>query len=126
MDFNANKPSHIFAFLLLMISILFIFILPIVTFIVFYGTEYLGGISIDELSAIVSQLIVIGVFIIVPVMWYFLVNELKFKGILARIGLVGENIDIAFLWGILAAIGIFALIFVIELGLICFLHSLGF
>ena len=123
MDFNANKPSHIFAFLLLMISILFIFILPIVTFIVFYDTDYLSGITIDEFSAIISQMIVIGVFIIVPLMWYLLVNRLKFKGILPRIGLVSENIDMAFLWGILAAIAIFAIIFVIELGLIGLGHK---
>ncbi|MCK4902444.1 MAG: CPBP family intramembrane metalloprotease [Thermoplasmatales archaeon] len=123
MDFNVNKPSHIFAFLLLMISILFIFILPIVTFIVFYDTDYLSGITIDEFSAIISQMIVIGVFIIVPFMWYLLVNRLKFKGILSRIRLVSENIDMAFLWGILAAIIIFAIIFVIELGLIALGHK---
>ena len=34
MDFNAGKPSHIFALLILIVGILFIIILPIVTFFV--------------------------------------------------------------------------------------------
>lgn len=123
MDFSLEKPSHILALLLLIGSILFIFVLPIVTFIVFYGSDYLTEITITEISAIISQLLVIGVFILVPLMWYFLVNRLKIKGILSRIGLVSENIDKAFLWGILGAIFIFLIIFVIEIGLISLGHK---
>ena len=61
MDFSFEKPSHIFALLLLFISIFFIFLLPVVTFIMFYGTDYIDEINISEVSAILSQLIVIAV-----------------------------------------------------------------
>lgn len=123
MDFSPSKPAHILAFLFLLGSVLFIFILPIVTFIVFYNTDYISNITISEISAIISQMIVIGVFILVPFLWYFLVNEEKFKGILSRIRLVSENIDMAFLWGIIGAVVIFVIIFFIELGLISLGHQ---
>ena len=118
MDFNTNKPSHIFALLLLIFSIFFIFILPIATFIIFYGTDYLNEINISEISAIISQILVISVFIIVPFIWYYLVNKLNIRGIFTRIKLVSENIDKAFLWGILGAVIIFFVIFVFEFALI--------
>ena len=123
MDFSYEKPSHIFALLLLFISIFFVFVLPITTFILFYGTDYIDEINISEISAILSQIIVIAVFILVPFAWYYLVNRLGIKGILKRIKLVSENIDKAFLWGILAAVLIFFIIFVIEVALINIGHD---
>jgi hypothetical protein len=73
---------------------------------------------ISESIALGSQLIVIAIFILVPFAWYYFVNNLKLKGIFNRIRLVSENIDKAFLWGLLSAIIIFLLIFVIEFALI--------
>lgn len=124
MDFNFEKPSHIFSLLLLIASFLFIFVLPIVTFFVLLDSpQLLESIDISEASAIGSQLLVIAVFIFVPFAWYFVVNKLRFRGILERIKLVSEDIDKALLWGILAAIVIFFVIFVIELALISLGHS---
>jgi len=60
---------------------------------------------------------------LVPFAWYFIVNKLGLKGIFARIKLVSKNIDKAFLWGILAAIVIFFVIFVIEYVLISLGHK---
>jgi membrane protease YdiL (CAAX protease family) len=83
--------------------------------------QLLEDINISESAAIQSQLIIIAVFIFVPISWYYLVNGLKFKEFLLRIKLIRENIGLAFLWGIVAAIAIFAFIFAIELALIAFL-----
>jgi membrane protease YdiL (CAAX protease family) len=74
--------------------------------------------EISEIVALESQLIVIAVFIVIPFVWYFFVNNLNLRQILGRIKLVGENIDKAFLWGIISAIIIFVLIFIIEFALI--------
>lgn len=119
MDFKINNPSHIFAALLLLGSFLLIFGLPIMTFLYLIESPVsIENLSISEIAAIGSQLFVIAVFILVPFVWYYLVNKLSFKEMLKRIKLVGENIDKAFLWGILSAIIIFILIFVIEFALI--------
>jgi membrane protease YdiL (CAAX protease family) len=124
MDFNIKKGSHIFAFLLLIAGFLFIFILPIVSFFVLLDSpQLLESIEISESTAIQSQLLVIAIFILVPFAWYFIVNKLGIRGIFTRIKLVGENIDKAFLWGILAAIVIFFVIFVIEVILINLGHE---
>jgi len=123
MDFNAGKLSHIFALLILILGILFIFVLPIVTFFILLDSpQLLESIDVSEVSAIASQLLVIAVFILVPFAWYFIVNKSGLKGIFTRIKLVSKNIDKAFLWGILVAIVIFFAIFVIEYVLI----SLGY
>jgi membrane protease YdiL (CAAX protease family) len=100
-------------------SFLLIFVIPILTFFILIGSPLLmEDLVISEIVALGSQLIVIAVFILVPIAWYYLVNNLKLNGIFKRIKLVSENIDKALLWGLLSAIIIFLLIFVIEFTLI--------
>ena len=119
MDFKIDKPSHIFALLLILISFFLIFILPIITFIVAIDTnELIETIDIPEIVAIQSQLLVIAIFILVPLAWYFIVNKSNFKDALSRLKLVTHNLDKAFLWGILSAVIIFIVIFVMEVILI--------
>jgi len=122
MDFNFQKPLHILALIILIISFILIFVLPIITFFVLQDMpQLLEEVNISEAVALQSQLIIIAVFIFVPISWYVLVNRLKFKEILRRIKLVRENIGKAVLWGIFAAIVIFAFIFAIEIALIALL-----
>ena len=119
MDFKFNKPSHIFALLLLLGCLFLIFIFPIITFFILVDSpQLIENLEISEIVALESQLLVIAIFILIPFAWYYFVNNLKFKEILKRIKLVTENIDKAFLWGLLAAIIIFLIIFVIEFVLI--------
>jgi len=119
MDFKIGNPSHIFAALLLLGSLLLIFGIPILTFFILIDSPIsMENLAISEIVALGGQLLVIAIFILVPIAWYFFVNNLKFKEILKRIKLVSENIDKAFLWGILSAIIIFVLLFIIEFGLI--------
>jgi membrane protease YdiL (CAAX protease family) len=87
-------------------------------FIALDTTKLLDTIDIPEIVAIQSQLLVIAIFILVPFAWYYFVNKSSFKDIKSRIKLVSQNIDKAFLLGILSAVVIFILIFIIELVLI--------
>jgi membrane protease YdiL (CAAX protease family) len=119
MDFSIEKPSHIFAFILLIISFGILFILPVFTFIVLYGSPHLlEEINISETMAIIDQLILLSILILIPFIWYYLVNNLGIKKIFSRIKLVSENIDKAFLWGIITAGLILIVIFLIVAGLI--------
>jgi len=120
MDFKFEKPSHIFALLLIIGTFFLIFIIPIITFFILIdSTQLIENLEIPEVITIVTQLfIIIILFILVPFAWYYIVNKLKFKDILIRIKLVSENIDKAFLWGLFAAIISFIIIFIIEFALI--------
>jgi len=119
MDFRFDKPLHIFALLLLIGCFFLIFVIPIITFFLLIDTpQLIENLEITEIIALESQLLVIAIFILIPFAWYFFVNNLKLKEIFGRIKLVSENIDIAFLWGLMAAIIIFIIIFVIEFILI--------
>jgi len=82
------------------------------------ATDLIDTIDIPEIVAVQSQLLVIAIFILVPFAWYYFVNKSGFKEILSRIKLVSQNIDKAFLWGILSAVAIFIIIFIMELALI--------
>jgi membrane protease YdiL (CAAX protease family) len=119
MDFKPDKPSHIFALILLLISFLLIFILPIYTFLISLdATELLETFDIPESVAVSSQLLVIAIFILIPFAWYYFVNGSDLKDFKSRIKLIAKDIDIAFIWGVLSAILIFIIIFVIEIMLI--------
>lgn len=119
MDFKFEKPSHIFALLLVLISFFLIFFLPVFTFFVALDTnQLLDTVDIPEIVAIQSQLLVIAIFILVPFAWYYIVNKSNFKQTLSRIKLVGKDIDKAFLWGVVSAVVIFLIIFIIEIILI--------
>jgi len=119
MDFKFEKPSHIFALFLVLISFFLIFFLPIFTFFVALDTnQLLDNIDIPEIVAIQSQLLVIAIFILVPFAWYYFVNKSNFKQTLSRIKLVIKDIDKAFLWGVVSAAVIFLIVFIIEVILI--------
>jgi len=119
MDFSIEKPSHIFALILLILSFGILFILPVYTFIILYESpNLLEDINISETLAILDQLILFSILFLVPFAWYYLVNKLGIKQTFSRIKLVSENIDKAFLWGIITAGLIFLIIFLIVMGLI--------
>lgn len=132
MDFNIKKPLHILALILLAITFIIIIVIPILTFIgMFPSTQSIEIQEISESIRLISEIIILvvqlalifGLLVIVPILWYLIVNECKLKEIFLRLKLRLENIDIAFLWGILAAITIFVVIFAVEFILITFGHK---
>jgi len=122
MDFTIKKPTHLFALIILVVAFAVIILLPIYSF--FYVPLSIESTPIEETSelfrlfveiiALVLQilLVAIGLFIIVPFIWYFLVNKLSFKEILFRIKLRKEGMDMAIFWGIISMIAMFAIMFV--------------
>ncbi len=124
MDFDIKKPLHILALILVTLSFFFIIIVPILsfagTFPTTQSTEF-QEISeslkfISEIFFLIFQLVLVfGLMVVVPFLWYFLVNNCNIKEFFSRIKLRSDNIDKAFLWGILSAIVIFFGVFAIEL-----------
>jgi membrane protease YdiL (CAAX protease family) len=127
MDFNIKKPLHILALILLIVTFFVFIIFPILSFIgVFPSTQSVEVQELSESIRLLSELImlvvqlclVFGLLVIVPILWYILVNECTIKEAFSRLKLRLVRIDMAFLWGIIAAIVIFIVIFILELILI--------
>jgi len=124
MDFDIKKPSHIFSLVLISITFLLIVILPVLTFFGFF--QAVNTVNYQtlpkvyklffEIFLLVFQLtLVILLMIVFPFIWYFLVNKYNLKQVLSRLKLTLGNIDMAFLWGILTTILIFAITIVIGI-----------
>ena len=120
MDFNFKRPLHIFALVLIFFSLLIVVVIPTLMFVgVFQSVEYKSlsesyGVF-SEVFLLVSQLIMVFVLMIVfPILWYIIVNNCSIKQALSRLRLTLENIDAAFLWGIIATISIFLIFFIIN------------
>ena len=126
MDFDIKKPSHLFVLLLILVTFAFIIIMPILSFFGIISStqstqdmETLSKSLFFQTFLLVFQLlIVIGLLIIIPFIWYYIVNHYELRKIFKRLKLTFENIDIAFLWGIVATILIFLIFFAIEFLLI--------
>lgn len=126
MDFDYKKPSHLIALLLILLTFIFIIIIPVLTFFGIISSLQSTQVA-DTLSEslffqsfllVFQLLIVIVLLIIIPILWYLIVNRYELRKILTKLKLTSENIDIAFLWGIIATILIFLIFFVIEFLLI--------
>jgi len=132
MDFNIKKPLHILALLLISVSFFIIIILPIFSFVgMFPTTQSIEFEQLSESLRLMSEIfilifqlaLVFVLLVLIPVLWYILVNETSIKDSFSRMKLRLQNIDMAFLWGILAAGLIFVVIFAIELLFIGMGHS---
>lgn len=131
MDFDIKKPSHVFALIMLIVSFLVFIVLPIFSYFGMLSSTQTDQIIdipgsnrvLFEIILLLFQIIfVIVLFIIVPFLWYSLVNRLTLKEMFSRLKLWLERIDIAFLWGIVS--GIAMLVMVIVIGII--LIKLGY
>lgn len=123
MDFDYRKPLHILALLLIISSIFIILISPIWTFINaiyfdqapdFGSLEQNLNLMLEVFFLMLYLAISFIFFILFPLLWYVLVNSISFKKALSKIRLTLENIDMAFLWGILTVFIIFGITFVLE------------
>jgi hypothetical protein len=133
MDFTIRKPLHLFALCLLILTFLLIIILPIFSFFGFGATtsDYLQQLEefpesyqilLEVITLLLQLLLVIGLFIVVPFLWYFLVNHLSLKDMLSRLQLKKEKIELALLWGAIAAV----VISIIVIGIGIVVTTLGF
>ena len=124
MDFNIKKPSHLFALILIMMSLFLMVILPIISF--FYATptsESTENPKLSESGKVVFQIfllliqfaIVIVLMVIFPVLWYLIVNKCSIKEIISRLKLRLENLDKAFLWAVLSVFFMFVASFLVGI-----------
>jgi len=128
MDFNFRKPLHIFALLLILLSLIIYIIFPIYIFTTNKSVsqfqeikDILNKIPLGEVYILITELITAFILmVLIPLIWYVIVNSISFRKAISRIRLTLENIDIAFLWGILAAILIYAIISVLSFILLIF------
>jgi membrane protease YdiL (CAAX protease family) len=123
MDFNFKKPTHIVAFLGILGSLFLFVIYPLIT--VFSFTQipslYTPSMTSDqkltlEISLLFFQfLFVFAGLILVPLLWYKLVNRITLKEMFARLNLRKEGLNNAILWGIITVIVAFAITMAIGL-----------
>ena len=129
MDFDFKKPAHILALLLLIATFVTVILLPTVMGIYSMISQD-EGIVLPQLSdSIFDQIVlfilqmglILFVLVLIPIIWYILVNNYGLEKIKSSMRITFENIDTAFLWGVIAAVATF----VIFIGISYLLIALG-
>ena len=124
MDFDSKKLTHLFALIVLLGS-----------FLLFIGYPLLSLFSSSQVPIIYTQsmtpfqkltleifllffqlLFVFAGLILVPILWYKLVNQISFTEMFVRLNLRREGIEKAILWGFLTVV--IAFVITITIGLI--------
>jgi membrane protease YdiL (CAAX protease family) len=116
MDFTLKKPAHLLALLGVLGSLLLFVVYPLIS--LAYPTQIpaiynplmtpFQKLTI-ELSLLFVQLLFVFTFLLlVPLLWYRLVNHLSFKEMFDRLQLRRQGIDQAILWGIVTVAIAFA------------------
>jgi len=120
MDFNFRKPLHLFALLCLLVSLGLFVALPVYSLFL-PAQDYASMIStlqpfqktVFEMFIVASQLILVFLgMILVPLLWYKLVNNVSLKEMFSRMKLRRAGLQTAFLWGVGAIIVTFAVFLV--------------
>ena len=133
MDFDFKNPMHLIALFLLLLSFLMFVAVPIFTYFGMFGdvasttsqlNEFPDSFKIVfEIFALLLQLtLVLILFVIVPFVWYKMVNKFSLSQMIAVIRLKKERIDMAFVYGVLTA----AVMLGIIIGIGIILTFLGF
>jgi len=127
MDFNWKKPSHLFSLFALILSLGILIVLPTITFFLLptaTSTDYLSDLSASakmffEITLLLLQFILVaGSMVIVPLLWYTLVNKYSLRAIFAHLNLHKKQWDKAILYGVGTVVICFAIIFIIDLVLV--------
>jgi uncharacterized protein len=130
MDFNFKKPSHLVVVAGLFIA-LFLFVgYPLLS--IFLPSQISPSSlhltpaqkTIMEIILLVFQFIIVfGGMIIVPVLWYLVINRVSVKEMLKRIYLRFERFQIVLPWSVVAIIAAFTVTIVIGLGFTLFTNT---
>ncbi len=130
MDFSLKKPLHLLALLFLSLSFLILIIMPIFSFFGFFGSaetdnlEQLNQLSesfrlmVEIITLFIQFALVIFFMILVPIIWYFLVNKFNLKKIFQSLMLKRKDLDKSLVLAGLAAGLMFFIIFLMEFVLI--------
>ncbi|HUS98821.1 MAG TPA: type II CAAX endopeptidase family protein [Candidatus Thermoplasmatota archaeon] len=123
MDFNIKKPTHLFALLGVLGTLMLFVGYPLISLFssVTIPSIYTPSMtSFQKLTLEISLLFVQFLFvfaglIFVPIVWYKLVNKISLKEMFARLQLRREGLDNALLWGVITIVVAFAITMVIGL-----------
>ena len=113
MDFSIKKPAHIFALLVMVFIFSLLYVLPVLSFLGYFPT--MDARELTESMILFSSIITVLIFVGTPFVWYILVNKYSIKEMLNHLNLRWERIDSAFLWGIVAAIVMLIVVFLIGI-----------
>lgn len=133
MDFNFKNPTHLIALFLVLISLLMFVVVPIFTYFGMFGdiTSTTGQLEqfpesfkiIFEIFTLLLQLtLVVILFVLVPFVWYKLVNKYSISQMIEAIRLKKDHLDLSFIYGIITA----AIMIGVVMGLGVILSLLGF
>ena len=123
MDFNFKKPIHLFALIGLLGSLFLFVVYPLIA--VFSSTQIpslyspsmtpVQKLTLEASLLFFQFLFVFAGLILVPLLWYKLVNRITLKEMFARLNLRKEGLNNAILWGIITVIVAFVMTMIIGL-----------
>lgn len=116
MDFDIRKPRHMLALILMVLSFFLVIVYAAISYFQPFPTSsgignYSGVMqTIIEIYVLAfSLLFVIILMVIIPVIWYTLVNNLRLHEIFRRLRLDKEGLETALVWGVIIAVAAFIL-----------------
>jgi len=113
MDFNIKKPTHLFALLVMVFIFSILYVLPVLSFLNYFPA--METMKLTETMILFSSIITVLIFIGAPFIWYIIVNKYSIKEMLNHLKLRWERIDSAFLWGVVAAVAMVFIVFMIGI-----------
>jgi len=113
MDFNIKKPTHLFALIAIIFIFSVLYVLPVLSFLGYFPT--METIQLTESTILFSSIITVLMFVGIPFIWYLFVNKYSMKEMLSHLRLRLERIDSAFLWGVVAAVFMIFIVFMIGM-----------
>jgi len=123
MDFNGKKPTHLFALILLIGSVLLFIGYPVISLFLSSQIPVIYPQSMTAFQKLTFEFFllffqfffVFAGFILVPLMWYKLVNQISFNEMFVRLNLRREGFEKAIFWGFITVIVAFVLTMTISL-----------
>ena len=133
MDLNLKNPTHLIAVFLVLLSLLMFVAVPIFTYFGSFGDvtsatsqigEFPEGFKIVfEIFALLMQLTLVAIlFVLVPFVWYKIVNKFSIRQMIEAIRLKKDQMDMALIYGIVTA----AIMLGVVMGVGALLSVLGF
>jgi len=117
MGFKINKPTNVLALVILLCVLIILFIIPFLTY--FGVIPYYDFVDFNQISSL-GFLLYLVLFILSPIIWYYLVDEYSVKEMLSAFKLKSEGIDRAVAWGVAVAILMFLVAIFIEFIILLF------
>ena len=115
MDLNIKRPTHIFALLAVLLTMVLLIIIPLLYYIETSTQQQYQKIEINDQILLASSIITVLILTGTPLVWYIFVNKASLKEIITyHLGFRKEKIDKAILWGITSAVSMLIIVIIIS------------